>query len=182
LAEERGLARDALELRQQGLFHALLGAAAELVDELHEEIEEGVGDLPAAQLAERGQHRMPDRVGVGAQGAGRLGGGSPPELLHEPGRDVVEEIRRELEVPQPPQLGEFAQDAVEPCPSGIGPYIVQGDRRRCRRVGLDQEGLQRIAGRGREALQRRRADARFIRLPGGAGEALDPCRRWGRDP
>lgn len=79
--EDRRLATDALQVRQQLLLDLLLSPAVDLVDDLHEQVDQTINDLVPSLVAKRRHQAMAYMRRMAAQIPNGFDGGTLPKLL-----------------------------------------------------------------------------------------------------
>ena len=67
LEQQRRLAGDTLEVGDQLAFDPLFGLGADAVDGGDQKIDQGIGNLASAHMAEGREQRQPERRGMAAQ-------------------------------------------------------------------------------------------------------------------
>jgi hypothetical protein len=125
LVERRGLAAHPPDLAEQFLAHPLVGSGGEFGDRADEQVHQIVGDLAAAEHAQRAQQGGTHRIGMPAQFVGRFGCGALPvgvdQLRGHAGEEVVGQ-RHLADTPKPSDLG---QHALQTGAAGIGFEVAQ---------------------------------------------------------
>jgi hypothetical protein len=178
------LSANALEVPDQLALDPVLGARADLVHHLDQQVHERVGDLRRARPAEHRQQRQPDRLLHRAQ-IRRVRGRGPraprgDQLL----RTVGEQVSRQLERADALELGDLLKDRVQPRPARVALELREKPILRCRDQLLEPVDRARRQPLdeplGEPALKQRAARCEDPLDPGGSGR-LDPLPAQARE-
>ena len=126
LEQEALLAADALEVVQQLLLDPVLGAGADVVHGLDQQVGRGVGDGATTQMNVGGEPGMAGRLGVAAQLVGRLDGDALTACLQLLRVPVREQIDRQAELADRVEPGQLVTQAGDAGAAGAGAQMDEG--------------------------------------------------------
>jgi hypothetical protein len=108
------LAADTFQIVKQFALDPMLGTCADVVDGFDEQINQVIGQRPAAQMHEGREPGEPGRLRMPAELVGGLDGDTPPIPIELMGKHAVEQPRRQLDLANQIQLGQLVLDARQP--------------------------------------------------------------------
>lgn len=161
LEQERGLARDALQVGDQLALDPLLGLGGDAVHGGDQEVDERVGDLATAHVAEGGEQGDPCRRGMAPQLMQLLGGDASPIGEEHLTRRALERIGGQGHGPQGHELADLVGHALQAGPPGPG---AQRDERGVAGVlgGGVKQGVEPGDRLGRQPGDQRRAEGGVV--------------------
>ena len=107
-------ARDALQIVEQFAVNPVLGTCADVVDGFDEQIDEVIGQCPAAQMHEGREPGKPGRLRMPAEFVRGLGRDTTPTPFELMGEHAIKQTGRQLDLANQLQLGQFVLDARQP--------------------------------------------------------------------
>ena len=168
------LAADALEVVQQLLLDPVLGAGADVVHGLDQQLDEGVGDGAPAQVGVGGEPGQAGRLGVAAQLVGRLDGHALAARLQLGRAPIREQAVGQAEPADRAEPGQLVAQAGDAGPAGAGAQMDEGSvrlpLRRCPALGI-------VGSLGSGRPQQGVEAGRVRRAPAGHGTAACAARR-----
>ena len=114
LEQEILLAGDTLEVVEQFALDLPLGARADVMDGLDEQIDQVIGQCPAAQMHESRKPGEPGRLRMAAQFVGGLGRDTPSIPFKLMGKHAVEQPWRQLDLANQLQPGQLVLKPARP--------------------------------------------------------------------
>jgi len=113
------LARDAFEIVEQLAIDPVLGPCAAMVDGFNKQIDQAIGQRPAAQMHEDRKPGELGRLRMPAELVGGLSGDTPPIPIELMGEYAIEQAGRQLDLADQLQLSQLVLDARHTWPAWV---------------------------------------------------------------
>ena len=125
--QDAGLATYAAEIFQQLRFDLLLGLAVDLVDDLHQKINQAIDNFVLPLKTERGRQAIASVRGMSAQIPDRFNARPPTEFLQPFRWQRCQRCCRQRKFADRLQLGQFLQQGLETDAPGIAAQLRKTD-------------------------------------------------------
>jgi hypothetical protein len=95
------------------------------MDQVEQEVDQGIGEFPTAEMAKRGQKRQLQRLGMAAQFIRRFHRGTIAVGLYHFRGERGKEVGGQRHGADPLELGNLTEEVLECGPARIGPELVK---------------------------------------------------------